>query len=168
MNLIQYIVLPLVPHSFICFILSVHACTHSLILTYVFSAYQYYAWHWTPNCEKRDTPFLHGAYNLPWCQAKQWMNHRIPYQSTQILHFLLSQIIFRMFLTCPKIILSWPTITHVPWFGSVWYLWFHFFSFIFQFKSQTFLLVPLPEHWLGFTYHLSLIWTTSTCTPFLS
>lgn len=38
--LIQYIVLPLVHHSFICFISSVHAYTRSLILTYLLTAYQ--------------------------------------------------------------------------------------------------------------------------------
>lgn len=149
MILIQYIMLPLVHHSFICFILSVHAYTHSLILTYLLTAYQVpitMPGTGHPIVKKRDTPLLHGAYSLPWCQAKQWMNHGIPKQSTQILHCLLSQIISRMFLTCPKIILLWPTVPHVPWFGSVWYLWFHFSPIIFPFKSY----FPKYSFWFPF------------------
>lgn len=68
MILIQYIMLPLVHHSFICFILSVHAYTHSLILTYLLNAFQVpitmpSTGH--PIVKKRDTPLLHGAYSLP-------------------------------------------------------------------------------------------------------
>lgn len=66
--LIQYIVLPLVHHSFICFISCVHAYTRSLILTSLLTAYQVpitIPGTGHPIVKKRDTPLLYGAHSLP-------------------------------------------------------------------------------------------------------